>query len=450
VDNGKQLNRIDVVFMGDGYNASERAEFFDDIARLTKDMFEGDTFKSYLPVFNIWAIYVESVDSGIGYNGAKNTPFRLYRQAGQLRAIYTGNAGYAREICALTGEGGCDYPSLIGNDDYYGGLGGEFVISTRSQRTGTVVLRHEMGHNFIYVGEEYDNGGVYRGVNSASSLATVGWGAWLSDAAPAREERAIYRIIEHTWHDLSTGNKTYTFISDGAYSSWYLLVSVTAAGEEDCLEFLLDGEILPWSTRGFDDREYYDWKGDSGFSPGVHTITVSSKTPSTNPDIPRMIANINLHEFGSSVEFNPGNEHVSAYPTWSSSRVKTYRPTNAGCSMRNMTHTSFCDVCKEGMWMQFLQRISLIDDLQIRNFLPPKNVTLTTLQLGQFRPVESQIPGEAIHVKWYHNGNEQVALRDQFSIEADEGGWLVEVTFETPEVRHDPNNLLIDSAPFFI
>lgn len=52
------------------------------------------------------------------------------------------------QICQLTGPGGCDYPSLIGNDNYYGGLGGEFVISTKSNRTGTVVLRHEMGHNF--------------------------------------------------------------------------------------------------------------------------------------------------------------------------------------------------------------------------------------------------------------------------------------------------------------
>lgn len=98
VTSGNQANRIDVVFMGDGYTVSERGQFFDDIRRLTVDMFNGETFRSYLPVFNIWAIYVESVDSGIGYNGARNTPFRLYRQAGQLRGIYTGNAQYARQV----------------------------------------------------------------------------------------------------------------------------------------------------------------------------------------------------------------------------------------------------------------------------------------------------------------------------------------------------------------
>lgn len=98
VDGGDQRNRIDVVFMGDGYTSVERDQFFDDIRRLTEDMFNGSTFRSYLPLFNIWAIYVESVESGIGYNGAKDTPFRLYRQQGQLRAIYTANSQFAREV----------------------------------------------------------------------------------------------------------------------------------------------------------------------------------------------------------------------------------------------------------------------------------------------------------------------------------------------------------------
>jgi hypothetical protein len=56
------------------------------------------------------------------------------------------------------GDFACDFPSLIGRDEYYGGLGGEFTISTRSLTSGTKVLRHEMGHNFASVGEEYEGG----------------------------------------------------------------------------------------------------------------------------------------------------------------------------------------------------------------------------------------------------------------------------------------------------
>ena len=53
VNTGPADNRIDVVFMGDGYTAAERELHFADMERLTKDMFEGETFKSYLPLFNI-------------------------------------------------------------------------------------------------------------------------------------------------------------------------------------------------------------------------------------------------------------------------------------------------------------------------------------------------------------------------------------------------------------
>lgn len=98
VNGGDKANRIDVVFMADGYTADERDQFFDDIRRLTNDMFNGDTFRSYLPLFNIWAVYVESTESGIGYNGPKDTAFKLYRTNGQLRGVFTANAQFARQV----------------------------------------------------------------------------------------------------------------------------------------------------------------------------------------------------------------------------------------------------------------------------------------------------------------------------------------------------------------
>lgn len=193
IDSGPSENRIDVVFMGDGYASHERARFLQDMNRLATDMWftsfdaftvqfhrKGDTFRSVTPFVNVWAVYVPSVDSGIlrvlgyptalnpgiGTNGrAKNTPFGLYRDGTELRGVYCSKRRAARAACRKTGPKACDYPSLIGNDDFYGGillhcptldvtgLGGEFTITTRSILSGTVVLRHEMGHNFISVGE---------------------------------------------------------------------------------------------------------------------------------------------------------------------------------------------------------------------------------------------------------------------------------------------------------
>lgn len=83
----------------------------------------------------------------------------------------------------------------------------------------------------------------------------------------------MYRLLQYPWADLSRGAQTFSFTSDGSYSRWYLLVSVSAAGEEDSLEFTLDGQVLPWRTTGFEDREFYSWNGDQGFTSGSHTFS---------------------------------------------------------------------------------------------------------------------------------------------------------------------------------
>jgi len=302
-------------------------------------------------------------------------------------------------------------------------------------------------HNFVDVGEEYDNGYVYSGVNSAPSVNSLGWTHWLS--GEKREERAIYRLNAYPWKDLSEGEVELEFNSDGEYYRWYMIVSVSAAGEEDSLEFKLDGKILPWNTSGFD-REFYSWKGEEGFTAGRHTISVRSKTPSTNPKVPRMICSINIHEYGNEEEFHIDNEYVSAYPTWSAYGTKTFRPSNERCLMRNMSSPSFCNVCKEGMWHQFFQRISLIDDLVAEtndDHPDTKTLIVKTLKLGQLRNPELPVPGEKLEVFWYLNGEEVVALRDQFevSVVTGSGSWTVKVNFVTLEVRSDPNGLLSDS-----
>ena len=74
-------------------------------------------------------------------------------------------------------------------------MGGQFVIGTKSRTTGTIVLRHEMGHNFANVGEGYDGGQVYRGVNSAATLNSLGWAHWLTDRSRCPAPRGLRASI---------------------------------------------------------------------------------------------------------------------------------------------------------------------------------------------------------------------------------------------------------------
>lgn len=228
-------------------------------------------------------------------------------------------------------------------------------------------------------------------------------------------------------------------------------MSVSAAGESESLEFAIDGTPLLWTSSGFDDREFYNWAGNQGFLPGNHIFTVRSRTPSTNPSIPRMICSINLHEFGNESEYHVDNSFVSAYPTWDDQKRITYRPTNAGCLMRNITHNEFCSVCKEEMWIQFLSKISLIDSLHVEESPNPDGsfgIVLTTLKLGQFRAPGNEVEGESWVVQWFLGNVLQEEWNNLFAINATTGVWDVRVEFVTDEVKLDSERLLHDERRF--
>jgi len=67
-------------------------------------------------------------------------------------------------------------------------------VITSSLANGPLVLRHELGHSIIDVGEEYDGGFAYYGPNSASDLdSPLPWSHWLS--SPPEEPPKIERSV---------------------------------------------------------------------------------------------------------------------------------------------------------------------------------------------------------------------------------------------------------------
>lgn len=80
----------------------------------------------------------------------------------------------------------------------------------------------------------------------------------------------------------------------------------------------------------------------------------------------RQLCSVTLHEYKGEDEFHFGNDYYGLYPTWDvSNNLVGYRPTNEKCLMRNMTSAHFCGVCKESMWLHFLNRMSLIDEVAV-------------------------------------------------------------------------------------
>jgi len=376
----------------------------------------------------------------------------------------------ARNYCNLAG--GCDFPSLIGNDDFYGGLGGEFTIGTRSKTTGTVVLRHEMGHNFVSVGEEYD-GGVYSGVNSDSAQwwngkpkDNIKWKHWLTEPNKApREEKMNLALAAYPWKDMAAGKQTFSFDTDGKYSSWRMSFTVSGYPEYESLKVTLDGKTLNWvPTRppGAEqpdgstvDRQFYHF-GDNatGLASGRHTLTFESAfAPPAGQSI-RQLCSISIYEYGSPGEFNSSPGYVGAYPTWGQFGSKTFRPTNEQCLMRDMETVFLCPICKEGMWLQFLSRMSLIDDVEVTGSTSNTKVDLKAVPLGQLRG--ETIPGltESYSVIWKKGGREQPQFEDQFTFSGPAsdlaGSWEVTLKYTTSEVRKDSQNLLTAKSTFRI
>lgn len=107
--------------------------------------------------------------------------------------------------------------ALVGNTDLYGGLGGEFTITTASTLNGALVLRHEIGHSLIDVGEEYEGGFAYFGVNSSPNFTDVKWAHWLTEPERTpRSEDAATPLQAYPWHDLEEASWSTSFETEGS------------------------------------------------------------------------------------------------------------------------------------------------------------------------------------------------------------------------------------------
>lgn len=441
IDNGPSQNRIDLVFMGDGYTKVEKNKFFDDIQRLTNDLFEKDTFKSYLPLFNVHAVYRPSNESGIGKNNRpKDTAFKLYREGSTLRAIFPGNPSAALSACQKAP--GCDYPIVVANDPYYGGLGGQLAITTSSPTSGTIVLRHELGHNFGRVGEEYDGGG-YFGANFGNRLDQLTWNHWLTET-PTREP-SIAHFIGWPWQSLDKKSFSTTFKSSGQFETSEIVYSASGIETESDLVVKLDGNPFKAQSPHHSDRVFYTISLNTGFSSGEHTLSFEEGTHDGN----NVLSNLTIHEYGKGYHFN---NYTGAFPLYNlNNTFAGFRPTHDTCLMREMLSERFCSVCQENNWLKFFNTISLIDSVEINQKDDIVTVTVHTPHLGVLRKIPSS---DKLEINWHKDRREVTTLGNftQWSLSKEEavGSWEVIVKWMSPEVRKDTDNLLLAKEKFEI
>ncbi|KAJ3995315.1 IgA peptidase M64-domain-containing protein [Lentinula boryana] len=494
---GPSKNRVDLVFFSDGYLLKEKAKFIQDALRLAEDVSGNQTFNTVKPLMNFWAAFTASEESGVGTGGKpKKTPYGLYRNGTELRAVYYAYPEVADAACTSMAEQ-CDFPILLGNDPLYGGLGGRFTVITSSLLNGPQILRHELGHSIIPVGEEYDGGFAYFGVNAYHNTSEpVPWAHWMTDnekieksqsepslavnsssPSPTRIERNVMPMQIYPWTLLNTTSSyTSTFISSGSFPRYLVRFSLSGLPEESDLRVELDGNDLGWKPKaGLGvDRWHYDIKlgqgweddtieyaGSGGLTGGEHELSFVLLNKDREGEA--QLCSAEVLEFGSEQEFISTPGYYGVFPTYSDANKTSYRPTNENCLMRIVTTPDFCSVCLEGLWHALLSRVKLIDDLvvsttegsgvigmassQPKTIIAAKLVPLaqfrSDVELTQLRALAAET--ESYTIAWFKNGVVIPEYENLTKIEVvDSGTYAIDVRLHTPEVRLDQEEHLRD------
>jgi hypothetical protein len=422
VNQGDPENRICLTILGDGYTQDERDKFVADAKRMTDNLFTTSTFASYLPLFNVYAVFVPSHESGITDLVEKDTAFSLYRYPpGSKMAIIPGNPSAIE--AALQSAPKTDYPVVIANDEYYGGLGGRYAITTRSVESGAIVLRHELGHNFGAVGEEYDGAQTYYGANHSSSVTYLKWPHWVNSPGTAHDMRLLSG--EYVWTNLSSGafTTTFEFPANGTQGPWWFEILLSSVGWQtpDDVSVFLDGQPVRYTGRYTDDRSFFQVERTQSLAPGTHRLEIRENIHDGN----NVLAFAQVYAYERTYDFSGA---IGAFPTHASPGQRSgFRPTHSACLMRDMTVSNFCSVDLENMWVRFLDRVRLVDEVTVSS-------SEVSLHAQNF---------PSLQIRWFKldaMGRETeltdfAGLRKFPRPKSMTGPHRVRVKFETPEVR---------------
>ncbi len=155
---GNSSEKIDLVFIAEGYTANEQEKFEADAKRFTEALFQTPPFDAYKNDFNVWAVAVVSEESGTDISGKgifKNTALNSgYYTFGVDRYLTTPDMKAIRDAVWNVP---CDAIFLLINTDMYGGGGmyNFYACGTADHPKTSVVFTHEFGHSFAGLADEY-------------------------------------------------------------------------------------------------------------------------------------------------------------------------------------------------------------------------------------------------------------------------------------------------------
>ncbi len=206
IDNGSTADRLDVVFVGDGYTAAELAKFHTDAEQKWAEVTAVEPYTTYRSLFNVWTVDAVSHDSGVSGDPdpatVRDTALGSYFWCGDIERLLCIDQPKVDAYVAKAPE--ADLVIVLANSAKYGGAGynepsatlGYEGISTASAghaKSGQVAI-HETGHSLGKLADEYFYPGVpdyekYTGPEPAES----------NSSALSAERMAAQRAKWHRW-----------------------------------------------------------------------------------------------------------------------------------------------------------------------------------------------------------------------------------------------------------
>ncbi|MEV4442467.1 M64 family metallopeptidase [Streptomyces sp. NPDC049577] len=209
VTNGPVGAKLDIVFIGDGYTASQQDAFHAAVRAKWAKMTAVEPYASYRALFNVWAVDAVSRESGVSGDPAQ----------GVVKDTALGSGffcdGVERLLCVDTNKvesyaakaPAADLVVVLSNSTKYGGAGYNDVVSkvgydgiatasSDNDRSDQIAV-HETGHSLGKLADEYqyDEYGTYTGDEPwESNISTLDagrmgaqrqkWYRWLGQPSP--------------------------------------------------------------------------------------------------------------------------------------------------------------------------------------------------------------------------------------------------------------------------
>jgi IgA Peptidase M64 len=157
-------NRVDLVFVGDGYTAGEMGQYHTDVNGIVNSLYQYEPFTSYQNYFRVTAVEVISNESGVdndpnqGVN--RDTALDMQYWCNGIERLLCVNVGKAYTAAASAPD--IDQVIAISNSSKYGGAGysaNNLGTSAGQNSAAADIAIHELGHSLGDLADEYTYGG---------------------------------------------------------------------------------------------------------------------------------------------------------------------------------------------------------------------------------------------------------------------------------------------------